>query len=110
MEKVKENLNIEVEALRTAQTKMVEGKEREGLELLENIKVNMYGLAKLTGKIENLKIQESNEECKDRLDEIMRRTGNNIKKMEWTSNQKQIQMKDKILKLLGKKKVTLSIF
>ena len=39
----------------------------------------------------------------------MRKTGNNIKKMEWTSNQKQIQMKDKILKLLGKKKVILSV-
>ena len=39
MEKIKDSLNIEVEGLRTAQTKMVEEKEREGLELLENIKV-----------------------------------------------------------------------
>ena len=85
MEKVKENLGQEVESLKSAQSKMVEEKEREGVELRENI-------------------EESNEETRDRLEEIMRRTGNSIKRMEWESNKRQISMKDKILMLLGRKK------
>ena len=86
MEKVKDNLGVEVESLKTAQMRMVEEKEREGVELRESI-------------------EESNNECRERLEDIMRVTNNNIQKMEWDSNKKQIQMKDKILQLLGKKKV-----
>ena len=41
-----------------------------------------------------------------RLEEIMRRTGNSIKRMEWESNKRQIGMKDKIMMLLGKKKAS----
>ena len=54
-------------------------------------------------------IEESNEETRARLEEIMRRTGNNIKRMEWESNKRQISMKDKIMMLLGKKKAYLYI-
>ena len=85
MERVKDNLSQEVESLKSAQALMVEEKEREGEELRENI-------------------EESNEETRARLEEIMRRTGNNIKRMEWESNKRQISMKDKIMMLLGKKK------
>ena len=89
MERVKDNLSQEVESLKSAQALMVEEKEREGEELRENI-------------------EESNEETQARLEEIMRRTGNNIKRMEWESNKRQISMKDKIMMLLGKKKACLS--
>ena len=86
MERVKDNLSQEVESLKSAQARMVEEKEREGEELRENI-------------------EESNAETRARLEEIMRRTGNNIKRMEWESNKRQISMKDKIMTLLGTKKV-----
>ena len=89
MERVKDNLSQEVESLKSAQALMVEEKEREGEELRENI-------------------EESNEETRARLEEIMRMTGNNIKRMEWESNKRQISMKDKIMMLLGKKKACLS--
>ena len=89
MERVKDNLSQEVESLKSAQALMVEEKEREGEELRENI-------------------EESNEETRARLEEIMRRTGNNIKRMEWESNKRQISMKDKIMMLLGKKKACVS--
>ena len=85
MERVKDNLSQEVESLKSAQARMVEEKEREGEELRENI-------------------EESNAETRARLEEIMRRTGNNIKRMEWESNKRQISMKDKIMTLLGTKK------
>ena len=85
MERVKDTLSQEVESLKSAQARMVEEKEREGEELRENI-------------------EESNAETRARLEEIMRRTGNNIKRMEWESNRRQINMKDKIMTLLGTKK------
>ena len=88
MERVKDNLSQEVESLKSAQARMVEEKEREGEELRENI-------------------EESNAETRARLEEIMRRTGNNIKRMEWESNKRQIRMKDKIMSLLGTKKAFL---
>ena len=86
MEKTKNNLQNEVETLKNAQTRMVEEKAQEGQELRDNI-------------------EESNVECRERLEQIRRSTSNNIKQMEWQSNKKQIHMKDKILELLGKKKV-----
>ena len=86
MEKTKNNLQNEVETLKTAQMRMVEEKAQEGQELKENI-------------------EESNVECRERLEQIRRNTSNNIKQMEWQSNKRQIQMKDKILELLGNKKV-----
>lgn len=85
MEKVRQQLRQEVETLKTAQQRMVEEKEREGQELRENI-------------------EESNLECRERLEQIMRQTSNSIKSMEWRSNKRQIQMKDKILELVGKRK------
>ena len=85
MEKVRQQLRQEVETLKTAQQRMVQEKEREGQELRENI-------------------EESNLECRERLEQIMRQTSNSIKSMEWRSNKRQIQMKDKILELVGKRK------
>ena len=86
MERIREKLRQEVELLQAAQLTMVEEKEREGVELRLNIK-------------------ESVEESREKIEEMMRNTQNNIKKMEWQSNKRQVEMKDKILVLVGKKKV-----
>ena len=87
MERVREKLRKEVELLEAAQQTMVQEKEREGAEL-------------------RLNIDESIEESREKIEEMMRNTQNNIKKMEWQSNKRQVEMKDKILVLVGKKKVT----
>ena len=86
MERIREKLRQEVELLQAAQLTMVEEKEREGVELRLNIK-------------------ESVEESREKIEEMIRNTQNNIKKMEWQSNKRQVEMKDKILVLVGKKKV-----
>ena len=85
MERVREKLRAEVELLEAAQLNMVKEKEKEGAEL-------------------RLNIEESVEESREKIEEIMRNTQNNIKKMEWESNKRQVEMKDKILVLVGKKK------
>ena len=86
MERVREKLRAEVELLEAAQLNMVKEKEKEGAEL-------------------RLNIEESVEESREKIEEIMRNTQNNIKKMEWESNKRQVEMKDKILVLVGSKKV-----
>ena len=91
MERVREKLRKEVELLEAAQQTMVQEKEREGAEL-------------------RLNIDESIEESREKIEEMMRNTQNNIKKMEWQSNKRQVEMKDKILVLVGKKKVTGKLF
>ena len=85
MERIREKLSAEVELLEAAQLNMVKEKEKEGEEL-------------------RLNIDESVEESREKIEEMMRNTQNNIKKMEWESNKRQVEMKDKILVLVGKKK------
>ena len=75
-----------MELLEAAQLNMVKEKEKEGAEL-------------------RLNIEESVEESREKIEEIMRNTQNTIKKMEWESNKRQVEMKDKILVLVGSKKV-----
>ena len=86
MERVREKLRAEVELLEAAQLNMVKEKEKEGAEL-------------------RLNIEESVEESREKIEEIMRNTQNTIKKLEWESNKRQVEMKDKILVLVGSKKV-----